>query len=332
MSVTNLHQDPLLEVAKAPKLLDQVRDKIRLKHYSIRTEQSYVEWIKRFILFHHKRHPKEMGAVEIEAFLTYLAVDRHISASSQNTARAAILFLYRHVLNVHSETFNSLSKPKVKRNLPVVLTVNETRLVLACLKGIYALLGNLLYGTGMRLMECVRLRVKDIDFEQREILIREAKGGQDRVTMLPIAVIEPLKQHLITVKQLHEQDLQAGFGMVYLPNALERKYPNANKEWGWQYVFPAHQLSIDPRSQIKRRHHLDEKGIQRAMKQAVLEAGLSKPATPHTLRHSFATHLLHSGYDIRTVQELLGHKDVQTTMIYTHILNRAGKVVSPLDM
>ncbi|MFZ2724714.1 MAG: integron integrase [Methylococcaceae bacterium] len=332
MSVTNLHQDPLLEVAKAPKLLDQVRDKIRLKHYSIRTEQSYVEWIKRFILFHHKRHPKEMGVVEIEAFLTYLAVDRHISASSQNTARAAILFLYRHVLNINSETFNSLSKPKVKKNLPVVLTVNETRLVLACLKGIYALLGNLLYGTGMRLMECVRLRVKDIDFEQREILIREAKGGQDRVTMLPIAVIEPLKQHLITVKQLHEQDLQAGFGMVYLPNALERKYPNANKEWGWQYVFPAHQLSIDPRSQIKRRHHLDEKGIQRAMKQAVLEAGLSKPATPHTLRHSFATHLLHSGYDIRTVQELLGHKDVQTTMIYTHILNRAGKVVSPLDM
>jgi integron integrase len=331
--VTNLHQDASLEVAKAPKLLEQVRDKIRLKHYSIRTEQTYLDWIKRFILFHHKRHPKDMGVIEIEAFLNYLVVETHVSASTQNQAKAAILFLYKQVLNINLDAFNNIAQAKVKKRLPTVLTVNETRALLSQLKGINALLANLLYGTGMRLMECLRLRVKDIDFEQHEVLIREAKGGQDRVTMLPLAVIEPLKQQLITVKQLHQKDLQAGFGEVYLPEALARKYPNANKEWGWQYIFPANQLSTDPRSQIKRRHHLDEKGIQRAVKQAAKEANLTKIATPHTLRHSFATHLLQSGYDIRTVQELLGHKDVQTTMIYTHVLNRGGKgVVSPLDM
>ena len=322
-----------LNPVKAPKLLDQVRDKIRLKHYSIRTEQTYVDWIKRFVLFNNKRHPAEMGGAEVEAFLTYLAVEGKVAASTQNQAKAAVLFLYRQVLNQELPWLENVEQAKVSRRLPVVLTVNETRALLDRLKGVHKLQANLLYGTGMRLMEAMRLRVKDIDFERKEILIRDGKGAKDRVTMLPMTLASLLQRHLQTVKALHDDDLQAGYGNVYLPNALERKYPNASREWGWQYVFPATQVSVDPRSGITRRHHLDEKGLQRAMKQAVRDSGLVKPATPHTLRHSFATHLLDSGYDIRTVQELLGHSNVSTTMIYTHVLNKGGRGVrSPLDM
>ncbi|MDD5461810.1 MAG: integron integrase [Methylococcales bacterium] len=317
---------------KAPKLLDQVRDKIRLKHYSLRTEQAYTDWIKRFVLFNHKRHPADMGVAEVEAFLTHLAVEGQVAASTQNQAKAALLFLYREVLGIELPWLEHVEQAKVSRRLPVVLTVSETRQVLDKLGGIYKLLGYLAYGTGMRLMEVMRLRIKDIDFERKEILVRDGKGSKDRVTMLPEAVIESLRLHLQTVKAQHEADLKAGYGTVYLPTALERKYPNANREWGWQYVFPSTRRSVDPRSGVTRRHHLDEKGLQRAMKQAVRDCNLTKPATPHTLRHSFATHLLQSGYDIRTVQELLGHSDVATTMIYTHVLNKGGKgVLSPLD-
>lgn len=314
------------------KLLDQVRDKIRLKHYSIRTEQAYVDWVRRFVLFHGKRHPSVMGAAEVEAFLTHLAVEGKVSASTQNQAKAAILFLYREVIGQELPWLDGVEQAKVSRRLPVVLTHAEVSALLDRLKGVHALLGRLLYGTGMRLMEGMRLRVKDVEFERKEIVVRDGKGFKDRVTMLPLALVEPLRSHLAEVRKLHEDDLKAGFGRVYLPYALEKKYPNADREWGWQYVFPATQVSVDPRSGVTRRHHLDEKVLQRAMKQAVRDAGLVKPATPHTLRHSFATHLLQSGYDIRTVQELLGHKDVATTMIYTHVLNRGGQgVVSPLD-
>ncbi|QJD31466.1 integron integrase [Methylococcus geothermalis] len=317
---------------RPPKLLDQVRNKIRLKHYSLRTEQAYVDWARRYIFFHGKRHPAEMGAAEVEAFLTHLAVEGRVAASTQNQARAALLFLYREVLQQELPWLEGVEAAKESRRIPVVLTHGEVNALLDRLQGVHGLIGRLLYGTGMRLMEAMRLRVKDIEFERREIIIRDGKGFKDRVTMLPAVLIEPLEMHLQAVKRQHEDDLKAGFGSVYLPFALERKYPNAGKEWGWQYVFPATQVSVDPRSGAMRRHHLDEKCIQRAMKQAVRDTGLAKPATPHTLRHSFATHLLQAGYDIRTVQELLGHKDVSTTMIYTHVLNRGGQgVVSPLD-
>ena len=317
---------------KTPKLLDQVRGKIRLKHYSIRTEQAYVDWIRRFILFHNKRHPTDMGASEVEAFLTHLAVKGKVAASTQNQARSALLFLYKEVLDQALPWMDDITPAKRPLRLPVVLTHAEVKALLERLRGTHRLLASLLYGTGMRLMEGLRLRVKDLDFERREILVREGKGAKDRVTMLPATLIDPLKNHLIRVKTLHEEDLRQGYGAVYLPDALERKYPNAHRDWGWQYVFPSRQLSVDPRSGVTRRHHADEKGVQRAMHQAVRDTGLTKPATPHTLRHSFATHLLMSGSDIRTVQELLGHKDVSTTMIYTHVLNRGGRgAVSPLD-
>ena len=323
---------PPTSVPRPPKLLDQVRDKIRFKHYSIRTEQAYLDWIRRFILFHKKRHPAEMGASEVEAFLTHLAVAGKVAASTQNQARSALLFLYKEVLGQELPWLDDVEQAKRPRRLPVVLTHAETRAVLDRLRNTHWLLASLLYGTGMRLMEGLRLRVKDLDFHRREVLVREGKGAKDRVTMLPATLIEPLKNHLIRVKSLHEDDLLQGYGSVYLPNALERKYPNAHREWAWQYVFPSRQLSVDPRSGVTRRHHADEKGVQRAMQQAARDAGLPKLATPHTLRHSFATHLLQAGYDIRTVQELLGHSDVRTTMIYAHVLNRGGKgVVSPLD-
>jgi integron integrase len=322
----------MTETKPPKKLLDQVRDALRLKHYSIHTEESYLAWIKRYILFHHKRHPQDMGGPEIEAFLTYLAVQENIAASTQNQALSAILFLYREVLRQELDFPIEAIRAKKPKRLPVVLTKEETVRVIRHLSGIHQLMVKLLYGSGLRLMECVRLRVKDVDFAQRQIIVRDGKGDKDRVTMLPESLIQPLQVHLQQVKTLHEDDLANGYGAVYLPFALERKYPNASREWGWQYVFPARSLSVDPRSGVTRRHHLDESSLQKAVKRAVQAAGIVKPASCHTFRHCFATHLLESGYDIRTVQELLGHKDVSTTMIYTHVLNRGGLAVrSPLD-
>lgn len=319
-------------VLKSPRLLDQVRGKIRVKHYSIRTEQAYVDWIKRFIFHFGRTHPKDLGAQEVERFLTYLAVEGKVSPSTQNQAKSALLFLYREVLALELPWLDNVTPAKVSRRLPVVLTRAEVQALLIRLSGTHWLIASFLYGTGMRVMECLRLRVKDVEFTRGEILIRDGKGAKDRITMLPASLAAPLKEHLLFVKTIHDADLAAGFGQVYLPYALERKYPNADKEWMWQYIFPAGHRSQDPRSGMVRRHHLQDKVIQRAIRQAVRDAGLGKPATPHTLRHSFATHLLEGGYDIRTVQELLGHADVSTTMIYTHVLNRGGRgVISPLD-
>lgn len=316
----------------SPKLLDQLRDKLRVKHYSIRTETQYLQWVKRFILYHGKRHPREMGAEEVEAFLTHLATVGQVSASTQNQAVSALLFLYREILGIQLPWLDNVIRAKKPQRLPTVLSKNEVSRVLERMDGNYGLMARLLYGTGMRLMECCRLRVKDIDFDRAEIMIRDGKGGKDRVTMLPDALIQPLREHLAKRRRLYEDDSAAGKAEVYLPDALARKYPNAANEWGWQYVFCSGSYSVDPRGGHERRHHIDEKLLQRAMKKAVTAAGLVKPATPHTLRHSFATHLLQSGYDIRTVQELLGHSDVSTTMIYTHVLNKGGRgVASPLD-
>lgn len=315
-----------------PRLLDLVRDQIRLKHYSIRTERVYCEWIKRYVRFHNYRHPSEMGAAEVEAFLSDLAVRRDVSASTQNQALAALLFLYKQVLKHDLPWLGEVVRAKKPSRLPVVLSIQEVQQVLGHLEGEVGLVTRLLYGAGLRLMEALRLRVKDVDFSRNELLIRDGKGQKDRVTVLPVSVIEALRRHLARVRVLHQQALAGGGGDVYLPDALARKYPKAPWEWGWQYVFPAAGLSVDPRSGAVRRHHLDEKRVQRAFKRAVNTAGIAKLATPHTLRHSFATHLLESGQDIRTVQELLGHADVKTTMIYTHVLNRGGlAVLSPLD-
>lgn len=315
-----------------PKLLDQVRDRIRVKHYSIRTETQYVQWVRRFILFHDKKHPRDMGAPEVEAFLTHLAVEGNVAAATQNQALSALLFLYKEVLAINLPWLNDVTRAKRPKRMPVVMTREEVNAVLDRMVGVYGLMARLLYGTGMRLMEGVRLRVKDVDFARREILIRDGKGAKDRVTMLPEAVVLPLQAHLQQRRTLFDDDRQLGKADVYMPDALARKYPGAPTEWGWQYIFPSGSYSIDPRSGSERRHHLDEKLLQRAMKKAVQASGLVKPATPHTLRHSFATHLLEAGYDIRTVQELLGHSDVSTTMIYTHVLNKGGRgVTSPLD-
>jgi len=327
-----------LSSSESPKLLDQVRGKIRLKHYSIRTEQAYLDWIKRFILYFDKRHPSEMGSVEVEVFLTYLAVERNVSASTQNQAKSALLFLYKEVLGLDLPWLDNVEQAKTPKRLPTVLTKSEVQALLGRLSGTHWLVVSLLYGTGMRILEVLRLRVKDIDFERKEILIRDAKGFKDRVTMLPMSLVEPLKTHLNRVKQLHQNDLNDGFGAVYMPQALGLKFPYAARDWIWQYVFPSNKLSVDPRADsngelVTRRHHLQDQAVQRAMRQAVLDAAITKPATPHTLRHSFATHLLEGGYDIRTVQELLGHSDVATTMIYTHVLNKGGRgVSSPLDV
>ena len=316
-----------------PKLLDQVRDRLRLKHYSIRTETQYVQQIRRYILFHDKRHPRDMGGAELEAFLTHLAVEGRVAASTQNQALSALLFLYREVLAINLPWLDNVVRAKTPQRLPVVLTRQEVVSVLDGMSGVYGLMARLLYGTGMRLMECVRLRVKDVDFEQAEILIRDGKGAKDRVTMLPQSLVEALRAHLKIRQCLYEEDRAKGMASVYLPDALDRKYPNAAVDWAWQYIFNSGSYSIDPRSGAERRHHIDEKLLQRAVKKAVVASGIAKLATPHTFRHSFATHLLQSGYDIRTVQELLGHADVQTTMIYTHVLNRGGRgVVSPLDV
>ncbi len=316
-----------------PKLFARLREALRVRHYSIRTEQAYVEWTRRFIHFHALRHPASLGAPEVQAFLTHLAVDRSVASPTQNQAKSALLFLYREVLGVQLPWLDEIVGAKMGRRLPVVLTPSEVRSLLSHLSGgTMGLLGALLYGTGMRLLEGLRLRVKDLEFERREIVVRDGKGAKDRVTVLPENLVLPLQAHLSGVRALHLRDLEAGRGHVWLPDALEVKYPNAARQWGWQWVFPSSVHSIDPRSGAEHRHHLNETSVQKAVSLAARRAGIVKPCSPHVLRHSFATHLLQAGYDIRTVQELLGHADVKTTMIYTHVLNRGGRGVrSPLD-
>jgi integron integrase len=315
-----------------PRLLDQVRDQIRTRHYSYRTEEAYVGWIRRFIQFHRKRHPAELGRADVSRFLTMLAVEQRESAATQNQALAALLFLYREVLHQEVGWLDDIVRAKRPQRLPTVLTRTEVERLFAHLRGTPRIMATLLYGSGLRLMECHRLRVKDLDFERHEIVVREGKGDKDRVTVLPTRAAAELRAHLTTGAALHARDLADGYGRVMLPDALARKYPHADREWAWQWVFPASKLSIDPRSGIRRRHHLDPSVLQRAIHLAARTAGLSKPVSPHTLRHCFATHLLEAGYDIRTVQELLGHRDVNTTMIYTHVLNRGGRgVESPAD-
>lgn len=314
------------------RLLDQVRQALRLKHYSLRTEQAYLSWIRRFILFHDKQHPLTMGVPEITTFLSHLATQQKVSASTQNQALNALLFLYRDVLLKDLPEPIDAIRARRPLRLPTVLTKDETRALIRHLDVRYQLMAKLLYGSGLRLMECLRLRVKDVDFAERQIVVRDGKGGSDRVTMLPQSLLEPLRDHLLRVQAAHQVDLSRGRGAVMLPGALDRKYPTASREWIWQYVFPSDRLSADPRSGAVRRHHLDPGGLQRAVARAARQARIAKHVSCHTLRHSFATHLLEGGYDIRTVQELLGHKDVKTTMIYTHVLNRGGLAVrSPLD-
>jgi integron integrase len=315
-----------------PKLLDRVHNKIRAKHYSIRTETQYLQWIKRFILFHGKRHPRDMGAAEVEAFLSHLVTEGNASASTQNQALSALLFLYREVLMIDLPWLDNVVHAKKPKRLPSVLNREEVKLVLERMDGTYGLMARLLYGTGMRLMECCRLRVQDIDFGQRVILIRDGKGAKDRVTMLPETLVSDLQAHLAKRRRLHEDDLGKRMSKGVMPDALPRNYPNAANEWASQYVFSSGSYTVDPRSGREYRDHVDEKLLQRAMKKAVIASGITKLATPHTLRHSFATHLLEGGYDIRTVQELLGHSDVSTTMIYAHVLIKGGRcVMSPLD-
>jgi integron integrase len=315
-----------------PKLLDRVRQAIRTRHYSHMTEKAYVGWIKRFIFFHHKRHPAEMDEPDIARFLSSLATDSRVSASTQNQALNALLFLYHEVLGKKIGLIEGVVRAKRSSRLPVVLTKEEVQRALRGLRGTPWVMAMLLYGAGLRLMECCRLRVKDIDFARNQIVVRAGKGDKDRYTVLPAAVKEPLLRHLQAVRRQHDEDLRKGLGRVALPNALDRKYPNAGKTWAWQWVFPATSHYTDRGTGEKRRHHLHESVLQRAVRQAVLKAGIHKPASCHSLRHSFATHLLEDGYDIRTVQELLGHRDVSTTMIYTHVLNRGGRGVrSPAD-
>lgn len=315
------------------KLMEQVREKIRYKQYSLRTEQAYSGWIKRYIYFHNKRHPLEMGAKEIESFLTYLAVKRKVAVSTQNLALSSILFLYKEVLAIDLPWLEGFTPAKRPKRLPVVLSKDEVGEVLSAISSpLHLLILSLLYGTGMRLMECIRLRVKDIDVARKEIVIRHGKGGKDRVTVLPDKLLLSIDNQMAHSRSVYNMDRENEVNGVYLPNALESKYPNAGKEWAWHWLFPSVKLSTCPRTKIYRRHHLDEKAIQRSMKQALRKTNVIKLASPHTLRHSFATHLLENGYDIRTVQELLGHSDVKTTMIYTHVLNRGGRGVrSPLD-
>ncbi|MGQ0549110.1 MAG: integron integrase [Armatimonadota bacterium] len=324
--------DGVPAVAPGPRLLDRVREAIRARHYSHRTEQAYVTWITRYIRFHGKRHPAEMADLEVNQFLTHLAVHGRVAASTQNQALAALLFLYAKVLNRSLGQIEGVVRARRPRRLPVVLTRQEVRAVLDELNGTPPLVCTLLYGSGLRLLECLGLRVKDVDFHRQEIRVREGKGRKDRVTMLPSAVREPLRAHLDKVRRQHARDLEEGLGRAPLPDALARKFPTADREWTWQWVFPASSHYVDRRTRVRHRHHLHESVIQRAVKEAVRRAGLAKPASCHSFRHSFATHLLEDGYDIRTVQELLGHKDVKTTMIYTHVLNRGGKAVrSPMD-
>ena len=320
------------KVKPEPRLLDRLRYAIRVRHYSIRTEEAYVQWTRRFIIFHKLRHPQSMGPDEVAAFLTHLAVDRDVGAATQNQAKSALVFLYRVVLNVALPWLDEIVAAKDGRRLPVVLTSTDVRRHLNELSGTPLLVASLLYGTGMRLLEGLRLRVKDVDIEQRSLTVRDGKGSKDRITVLPENLVLPLQAQLAKAKALHLKDLQTGAGQVWLPDALSVKYPNAAKAWGWQWVFPSATVSGDPRGGARRRHHLHDTTIQKAVAIAAKRAAIDKPCSPHVMRHSFATHLLQAGYDIRTVQELLGHSDVSTTMIYTHVLNRGGRGVrSPLD-
>ncbi|RME07260.1 MAG: integron integrase [Anaerolineae bacterium] len=321
------------------KLLDRMRNAIRLKGYSLRTEEAYLNWVRRYIFYHNpglsrgevNRHPAEMGAEEIRAFLAHLARDHNVSPSTQNQALSAILFLYREVLHIEIEPL-LISMAKRPQRLPTVLTPSEVQQLLQHITGKYKLIAQLLYGSGLRLMECLRLRIKDIDLTYRAITVRDGKGHKDRIVPLPQTAIPALKRQIEYARLLHQQDLEEGYGEVYLPHALAQKYPNAAREFIWQYLFPSTKRSNDPRTGKERRHHIDPSGVQRAVRTAARKAGLTKRVTPHTLRHSFATHLLQNGYDIRTVQELLGHKDLRTTMVYTHVLQRSGLAVrSPLD-
>jgi integron integrase len=313
-------------------LLDQVRAVARLRQLSLRTEESYIQAIRRFILFHDKRHPASMGTAEIQAYLTHLAVDQKLAGSTLNVALSAILFLYREVLRIELPPLETVPRSQRAPHVPVVFTRAEVQRVFDQLAGVHRLMAQLLYGSGLRLMECIRLRVKDLDFTYHQLTVRDGKGEKDRVTILPTTLVVPLQAQLRAARHLHAADRELGYGAVYLPHALERKYPNATTDWRWQYVFPAEQRTKDPRSGMIRRHHISEDGLQRAVKRAIERAGIAKAASCHTFRHSFATHLLEDGYDIRTVQELLGHADVRTTMIYTHVLNRGGRGVrSPLD-
>ena len=324
--------DPSTDAPKRPRLLDQLRETIRRLHYSRRTEEAYAHWIKRFIYFSGRRHPAVLGAAEVTAFLNHLARERNVAAATQNQALSALVFLYREVLGSALPWLDELERVRRPARVPTVLSPGEVERLLAAMRGTKWLMASLLYGAGLRLRECLRLRVKDVDFAYRQIVVRDGKGAKDRVTMLPGSVIEPLRAHLDRARRLHEEDLARGFGDVELPHALARKYPRAPYEWGWKFVFPSAKLSVDPETGAIRRHHVFETYLVRGVKAAARAAGLAKHVTCHTLRHSFATHLLERGYDIRTVQELLGHSDVSTTMVYTHVMNRGARgVKSPLD-